>query len=778
MADNTSIPIIVQGNTFSLAIPLQIYQVEDNTMVLVDYTPDPTDEVSVQLKGSRRNYTYTPTIDGNVANIDLSGNELADNYSVVVSIVKANGQRLRSFRTDQFFIVESSDDLTTDDIIQGLEENVIYLNSSIFVAGEDGRGIESIVKTGTSGLVDAYTITYTDATTSTFTVTNGAQGADGAGITSIDKTSTSGLVDTYTITMSNGTTTTFEVTNGQDGHDLGLASIINNLNSDSTEDALSAAMGKELGDEVFGEQGIVSTNMPISQIDGYCSFTANVANNLTTSDPVVGINIKIRQATTLTINVYNISQKVIVREVMSATAYVAGTHSIDFTTPVVLGVNELISVSVSSGNTLRINNTDGVGVYANGTLVAGQEVSYNLKTLTRGLQAKVADLETNTAIVPTLKDNVIGEGVVYLPIGLDITSFASAANVPMYYANRLITDKKILGVRLYCLKAATDSVSIGLFDYNAIAVTDIKTSVSVVKGLNKILFDTPIYLKPNQLVAVKSSTTYVIGQVSNVDGVVGMYPCDTHNYMPKYVQSYELIVEDDGLMGDVAELEMISTRKSWCSVGTSITHANGGNDILMGYQDRVMQKISFSEFTNVGVAGQAIATGAKSGPVPCLAAQVDTVLTTVADYYTIEHGINDWNRCATIGTIDDFINNTGYSTFYGAWRIVIDKIYTLNPNAKIILITPRKAYGASVFPDHWWEANTAGGNDYYLKDYVAAVRAIGEFLSLPVCDWFADSNTNQYNLAADSVDVALHPNDTGYKKLANLLVQTFKKVID
>ena len=109
---------------------------------------------------------------------------------------------------------------------------------------------------------------------------------------------------------------------------------------------------------------------------------------------------------------------------------------------------------------------------------------------------------------------------------------------------------------------------------------------------------------------------------------------------------------------------------------------------------------------------------------------------------------------------------------------MIDKIYTLNPNAKIILITPRKAYGASVFPEHWWEANTAGGNDYYLKDYVAAVRAIGEFLSLPVCDWFADSNTNQYNLAADSVDVALHPNDTGYQKLANLLVQTFKKVID
>ena len=45
--------------------------------------------------------------------------------------------------------------------------------------GEDGNGIASITKTATSGLVDTYTITYTDGTTSTFTVTNGEDGANG-----------------------------------------------------------------------------------------------------------------------------------------------------------------------------------------------------------------------------------------------------------------------------------------------------------------------------------------------------------------------------------------------------------------------------------------------------------------------------------------------------------------------------------------------------------------------------------------------------------------------
>lgn len=48
------------------------------------------------------------------------------------------------------------------------------------VAGENGRGIVSIERTsgtGAAGTTDTYTITYTDKTTSTFTVRNGANGA-------------------------------------------------------------------------------------------------------------------------------------------------------------------------------------------------------------------------------------------------------------------------------------------------------------------------------------------------------------------------------------------------------------------------------------------------------------------------------------------------------------------------------------------------------------------------------------------------------------------------
>ena len=76
--------------------------------------------------------------------------------------------------------------------------------------GQEGQSIKGITKTGTDVLVDTYTITLTDGTTSTFTVTNGK------GISSIEKTGKRGLVDTYTIKFNDGTNSTFTVTNGKE----------------------------------------------------------------------------------------------------------------------------------------------------------------------------------------------------------------------------------------------------------------------------------------------------------------------------------------------------------------------------------------------------------------------------------------------------------------------------------------------------------------------------------------------------------------------------------
>ena len=96
--------------------------------------------------------------------------------------------------------------------------------------GATGNGIISISKTGTSKLVDTYTISFTSGATTTFQVTNGK------GITKIEKTATSGLVDTYTITFNDTTTSTFQVTNGAKGDkgDKGDTGVTPNITATAT----------------------------------------------------------------------------------------------------------------------------------------------------------------------------------------------------------------------------------------------------------------------------------------------------------------------------------------------------------------------------------------------------------------------------------------------------------------------------------------------------------------------------------------------------------------
>ena len=74
-----------------------------------------------------------------------------------------------------------------------------------------GKGIKNITKTGSSGIVDTYTITLVNNDTFDFTVTNGSS------ITNIEKISSSGLVDTYKINIDDGSSSTFTVTNGAKG---------------------------------------------------------------------------------------------------------------------------------------------------------------------------------------------------------------------------------------------------------------------------------------------------------------------------------------------------------------------------------------------------------------------------------------------------------------------------------------------------------------------------------------------------------------------------------
>ena len=199
----------------------------------------------------------------------------------------------------------------------------------------------------------------------------------------------------------------------------------------------------------------------------------------------------------------------------------------------------------------------------------------------------------------------------------------------------------------------------------------------------------------------------------------------------------------------------------WVSLGTSITWYNNNvsSAFTKGYQTRVMEKLAFKQFTNNGV---------NAGVLTSAIGQV-----IKADYYTVEHGVNDWGHSTPVGTIDDYKNNTKNGTFAATYRQLIDAIYKENPKAMIILCTPRKAYGFGTYlPAHWYDPQ----NGIYLKDYADIILQIAEYESLPVADWF-NLCGNQTNLARLSIDAALHPNDDGYQLMANVLLQAFEQAL-
>ncbi len=200
----------------------------------------------------------------------------------------------------------------------------------------------------------------------------------------------------------------------------------------------------------------------------------------------------------------------------------------------------------------------------------------------------------------------------------------------------------------------------------------------------------------------------------------------------------------------------------WCALGTSITYLNTYEKFDRfdkGYLDRVMDQIKFTKLTNQGVSGGTISSAYNK--------------VIKADYYTIEHGINDWGQHVEPGTFEDYVNATNSGSFAYWYRKVIDRIFQVNPNAKVVLCTPRKAYDfAGYLPMNCMDAL----DGIYLKDYVDIIRQIGEYEGFPVADFYAECG-GQRDLRRMSNDSALHPNDEGYQMMANVLIPALEKVL-
>ena len=249
----------------------------------------------------------------------------------------------------------------------------------------------------------------------------------------------------------------------------------------------------------------------------------------------------------------------------------------------------------------------------------------------------------------------------------------------------------------------------------------------------------------------------------------------------------------------------------WVAIGDSITylneHANEtGNRITKGYMTRVAEKLPNISYTNQGHNGWT------SGNI---ADAIETLGLQKADVYSIFLGTNDWWQGRPLGTIVDYKNNTGNKTVYGSYRIIINKLRSLNKDAKIILITPMQRADFVYFGD--MKNNAYGSykdkNGQSLAQFADAVNAIGKYENFKVVDLYNKSGitlenlvkykrlknpetgsyknysypsfidmpfnpaTDEYPYPVDAIDMTydgLHPSDKGYEIIANMLVKIMK----
>jgi lysophospholipase L1-like esterase len=255
----------------------------------------------------------------------------------------------------------------------------------------------------------------------------------------------------------------------------------------------------------------------------------------------------------------------------------------------------------------------------------------------------------------------------------------------------------------------------------------------------------------------------------------------------------------------------IKKQLTWVAIGDSITYLNEhkdetGSRVTKGYMTRVVEKLPNIHYINQGHNGWT------SGGI---AQSVEKLGLVKADIYSIFLGTNDWWQGRTLGQFTDYQNSTGNNTVYGSFRIIINKLRSLNSGAKIILITPMQR-ADFVYINN--AKNNAYGsykdkNGYWLEQYTSALDSIGKYEGFKVIDLYHkkgmgiknlvkykrlkdtvaggyknyrypqyigipfNPNTDEYPYPITAIDVTydgLHPSDKGYDMIAKELVKILK----
>lgn len=207
--------------------------------------------------------------------------------------------------------------------------------------------------------------------------------------------------------------------------------------------------------------------------------------------------------------------------------------------------------------------------------------------------------------------------------------------------------------------------------------------------------------------------------------------------------------------------------KNWVALGDSWTEGAYA-DICGRYTDYVKDSLGLN-LTNLGVGG----TGVEK-----FAEQINKPLTqeiaSSADLITIWGSINNMAQGgANCGTLDDLPSSSG--TLMARWKYTIEKVLTLNPMTKIVIIGCPPSFHSS-----WTGYNAYNSNGDTIEYSTEMIGKLARHYGIPFIDMYHLSGFNQYNFGSSADNNfgydKVHPSILGVKRVSNILINELLKM--
>ena len=169
-----------------------------------------------------------------------------------------------------------------------------------------------------------------------------------------------------------------------------------------------------------------------------------------------------------------------------------------------------------------------------------------------------------------------------------------------------------------------------------------------------------------------------------------------------------------------------------------------------GYVTAIEQRYGLVA-TNYGVSGGTIVAKANT--------MIGIDYSDVA-LVTIAYGVNDARTGVPLGTVND----TDLTTFAGALNQILRKIYTDNPECRVVILTPIQRLFVSNFG-----ISTPNANGNYLIDFVNMCKKVAEKRSTKCIDMYRGCGINQTNLYYYTVE-GVHPVNQGFARMKGAII--------